>query len=333
MRLIIMFIAIALAAGAFFITMHFTSNEPDKGIVVSQPTTVYKEVPTVDVYTAKEEIAIGAIIKPEMLDIQPWPKHLKLDDMVEANPNESSTLVKMVSRTPFSKGEPIMLSRLANEKDPNFLAAALPKGMRIVTIAVDQVSGVGGFVFPGDRVDVLITHDITLSQHVEIRADGTKIDPKKDAITEVLLSNIRVMAVNNKSAIKGGEPPLLPTNVSLEVTAADAQKIRLTENGNGRMSLALRALKDKEEIELARPSGVGDLSRLTPPAYFSVLYDNNGHANYVPRVVGTAGDRMPKMPGVPGMPGDTGEEDSQNEKSAITVVRGVKAEEVDVTRP
>jgi pilus assembly protein CpaB len=325
-----MFVAIALAAGAFFITMHFTSTEPDKGIPIAQPQTVYKEVPTIDVYTAKEDIAIGAIIKPEMLDIQPWPKHLKLDDMVEANPTQPSTLVRMVARTPFTKGEPIMISRLANEKDPNFLAASLPKGMRVVTIAVDQVSGVGGFIFPGDRVDVLITHDVTLSQHDEFRPDGSKVDPKKDAITEVLLSNIRVLAVNQKSAIHGGEPPLLPTTVSLEVSASDAQKIRLTESGNGRMSLALRALKDKDEIELARPSGIGDLSRLTPPAYFPVLYDSNGQANYVPRVIGTAGDKMPKGPD--GL-GGKGEETDASEKSAITVVRGVKAEEVDVTRP
>ena len=317
MRLIIMFIAIALAAGAFFITMHFTAQEPDKGIV-AQPQAVYKEVPTVDVYTAKEEIPIGAIIKPEMLDIQPWPKHLKLDDMMEANPEQSNNLVKMVARTPFTKGEPIMISRLANEKDPNFLAASLPKGMRVVTIAVDQVSGVGGFVYPGDRVDILITHDIALSQHEDVKPDGTKVEAKRDPITEVLLSNIRVMAVNQKSSIHGGEPPTLPATVSLEVSASDAQKIRLTENGNGRLSLALRSLKDKDEIELARPSGLGDLSRLTPPAYFSVLYDTNGQANYQHAANTT----------------DSGKPDEDlTQHAAIAIVRGIKVEEVDVTRP
>jgi pilus assembly protein CpaB len=254
-----------------------------------------------------------------MLDIQPWPKHLKLDDMVEANPSESSSLLKMVARTPFTKGEPFMLSRLANEKDPSFLAASLPKGMRVVTIAVDQVSGVGGFVFPGDRVDVLVTHDINLSHHEELKPDGTKQEPKKDAITEVLLSNIRVMAVNQKSIMHGGEPPLVPSNISLEVSPGDAQKLRLTENGNGRLSLALRSLHDKDEIELARPTGLSDLSRLTPPAYFPVLYDANGKENYTPRIVGAATD----------VPAD----DTESNKSAITVVRGVKTEEIQVSRP
>jgi len=321
MRLIIMFIAIALAAGAFFLTMHFTSNqESEKGLPIAQPQTVYKEVPTIDVYTAKQEIPIGAIIKPDMLDIQPWPKHLKLDDMVEANPNQASDLVKMVARTPFTKGEPIMLSRLANEKDPSFLAASLPKGMRVVTVAVDQVSGVAGFVFPGDRVDVLVTHDINLSQREEMGPGGKKQEPKKDPITEVLLSNIRVMAVNQKSAAHGGEPPMIPSTISLEVSASDAQKLRLTESGNGRLSLALRSLHDKDEIELARPTGLGDLSRLTPPAYFPVLYDTNGQMSYTPRVVS-------------GNPSDVPANAETSENAAIIVVRGVTAEEVEVSRP
>lgn len=320
-----MFIAIALAAGAFVITMHLQQPEPEKAVPIVQPQTVYKEVPTVDIYTAKQDIAIGAVITREMLDIQPWPKHLKLDDMVEANPNEATDLVKMVARTPFTKGEPIMVSRLANEKDPNFLAAALPKGMRIVTIAVDQMSGVGGFVFPGDRVDVIITHDIKLS-HDDEKPDGTKMEAKKDPITEVLLSNVRVMAVNQKSSMHGGEPPLVPSTVSLEVSPSDAQKLRLTEYGNGRMSLALRSLRDKDEIELARPTGVGDLSRLTPPAYFPVLYDTNGQANYTPRIVSAT--PPPENHGAA-----EAEEAEEGNKSEITVVRGVKAEEVEVSRP
>lgn len=316
MRLIIMFVAIALAAGAFFITMHYTSKENEKTAIVVQPQPVYKEVPTVNVYTAKHDIPIGAIIKEDMLDIQPWPKHLMLDDMVEANPNEASDLLKMVVRTPFTKGEPFVRSRLANEKDPSFLAASLPKGMRVVTIAVDMVSGVGGFVFPGDRVDVIITHDINLSQREEIKVDAGKPDNKKDAITEVLLSNVRVMAVNQKSAMRSGEAPTAPANVSLEVSPSDAQKLRLTESGNGRLSLALRSLHDRDETELVRPTGLGDLSRLTPPAYFPVLYDLNGQANFAPHA-GT--DKTPEA--------------AEEEKSAITVVRGIRAEEVEVSRP
>jgi pilus assembly protein CpaB len=328
MRLIIMFVAIALAAGAFIITMNLTSGNKEPNIPVAVPQVAHQEVPTVDIYTAKKEISVGAIIKQDMLDIQPWPKHLELPDMVPAT-GQPSEVIGMVARTPFVKGEPIIMTKLANDKDPSFLAAALPKGMRVATIGVDAISGVGGFVFPGDRVDVLITHDIPAvkkNSDAKTETGAQQTPPKDDPITEVLLSNIRVMAVNTKSMAHGGEPPIVPNNVSLEVSATDAQKLRLADSGHGRLSLALRSLKDDQETELARPTGMGDLSRLTPPAYFSVLYDSNGQANYIPKITSTA-------EGPAGANAEPGSPDDGDDKLSVTVVRGVKAEAVEVSRP
>jgi Flp pilus assembly protein CpaB len=169
----------------------------------------------------------------------------------------------------------------------------------------------------------LVTHDIALGgSSSDVDASLSKGDmsatfhtqvKKKDPITEVLLSNVRVMAVNQKSTAHGGDVPVVPSNVSLEVSASDAQKLRLVESGNGRLSLALRSLKDQDETELARPTGVGDLSHLTPPSYFPVLYDSNGQA------VGSASQ--------------TPSDEEANAKMEITVVRGVHSEEVEVSRP
>jgi pilus assembly protein CpaB len=303
MRLIIMFIAIALAAGAFFVTMHFTSSgSGDKPVPVAEPKVIVKEVPTVDVYTAKQDITIGTIIKQDMLDIQPWPEHLLLVDMVQvSNPGQQSKITGMVARTPFQKGEPIIMNRLANDKDPSFLAAALPKGMRVVTIGSDAITGVGGFVFPGDRVDVLLAHDVITEKAKEDTGsfpanNGTNttfrapitIPAKKEPMTEILLSNIKVVAVNQKTLAHTGEPPTIPSNITLEVTPEDAQKLLLVQNGNGRLSLALRSLQDKEGIEFLPPTAGIALSHFTPSTYSD---------------------------------------------SSISVVRGVHSESVEVSRP
>ncbi len=265
MRLIIMFIAIALAAGAFFITMHFTSTnrEPQlQPVPVVVPQTQVQEVPTVDIYTAKDDIPIGTVITQEMLDLHPWPKNLLLPDMIIVDSSHPSEALKMITRTPFQKGEPMIMNRLANEHDPSFLAASLGEGMRLVTIAVDAISGAGGFVFPGDRVDVLITHDVTTG------FVNDKKEDVKEPITEVLVSDVRVMATNQKSTAHGGDAPVVPANVSLEVSADNAQKIRLAENANGRLSLALRSLKDRDKATVAHPSAISDLSavRVVPSA-------------------------------------------------------------------
>lgn len=275
MRLIILFVAIAFAAGAFFLTLHFTSKPPEAApmpVMVEQNPAAPAPTPTVetvDVYTAKDDMPIGTIISPEMLDIRPWPKSQVQEDMVVSDAAHPITsMSKMIVRTPFQKGEPIYHSKLANENDPSFLASSLGQGMRLITVAVDAISGGGGFVFPGDFVDVLVTHDVIIgysrsdSGSNNLTGTGTPetIQPEKKSVTEVLIPNVRVMATNQKSTAHGGEPPVVPANISLEVSTEDAQKIRLVENGNGHLSLALRALKDKNSTSVPRPSDMSDLS-------------------------------------------------------------------------
>ena len=345
MRLIIMFVAIALAAGAFFITMHFTAAPPrDPQLPVVSPQVQVKEAPTVDVYTAKQDIPIGTIVKQELLDLQPWPKNLVLPDMVVAEAPHPGDIVKMITRTPFSKGEPIMLNKLANENDPSFLAASLAEGMRLITVAVDVVSGVGGFIFPGDHVDILLTHEVPLetvfqdsvntetasdtsvyrsvpsgAQNNAVRSTGqgvsnvlttassaqgqvtgsrntfavnvaSKPATIKKQVTEILVRNARVLAINQKSTSHGGDAPAVPTNISIELSPEDAQKVRLSENGNGRISLALRSLKEKEApLPTVMPSVVPDLSSYKETSDVGV--------------------------------------------SQITIVRGIHAESVEVSKP
>ena len=297
MRLIFICIAIALAAGAFFITQSFIHKpEEQSQLPVAEPRMVVKEVPTVNVFVARQDLPVGAIIERTMLDIQPWPQHLLLPDFVQAGDAAASlSIEKMVARTPFQKGEVVMRSKLANPKDPSFLAASLGKGMRAVTIASDAIAGVAGFVFPGDRVDVLITQDVSLGKEDNVGR------PKVDKVTEVLLSNVRVLAVNQKSTAHGAEGPTVPTSISLEVSQVDAQRLRLGEASGARMSVALRSIKDRESAELARPTGTGDLSRITPPAYFPVLYDKA--TNYT-SIAGTFEPGAP-VPSVSGIQGHT----------------------------
>ena len=307
MRLIIIVVGILIAIGTFVVVKNSIPQKQEAPVVVAAPTVpsvvvtpkvIVQEVPTVDIYTAKKDIPIGAIITQDMLDIQPYPQHLLLPDMVKNDPVHPIEIVKMIARTPFVKGEPIITTKLANDKDPSFLAASLDPGMRLVTIPVDAITGAGGFVFPGDRVDVIVAHDVALggsAAPISSSFPGGKA-PKKDPFTEILISNVRVLAVNQKAVSHSGEAAMLPTNVSLEVSQIDAQKLALVGNGNGRLSLALCSLKDAKEkdkdvaIEPVRPTGVNDLSVLT----------------------------------------SSGEEISSG---SVTVVRGVNSQSVDVNQP
>lgn len=231
------------------------------------PVTVVEEVAikTVDVLVARVNIPVGSIIDSSMIDRQPWPENLVVEGFVlgDNKSGQDQNIVGKVARSAISAHEPFMKSKLANPNDPGFLAAALPVGMRAVTIATDVVAGVAGFLFPGDRVDILFTHEATPNT---APAGEEQVVTGRPALTEVLGSNIRVLAINVRSANPSEPVAVSPSSVTLEVTDDLAQQIRLAEK-NGTLSFSLRSIHD-DNPTFPNPTGLVDLSRAPkqPPA-------------------------------------------------------------------
>lgn len=252
MRLVGLIIALVLALGAGVVAFKlFSDKEAEPAQVIAQ--TSAQDFETLNVLIAARPIAIGEVIEPDMLDSQPWPKHLVLEGFI-TNPDATQAVVKMVARSSFQKGEPIVMNRLSNPNDPSFLAANLTPGMRVVTVASDAIAGVAGFVYPGDRVDVLVTHSIPQED-----AEDDNDASQKESATETLLSDVKVLAVNQWASGANPDEKALPSSISLEVSLQDAQRLRLGQE-TGYLSLALRGLeeKDTEYPPLTRPS---DLSQ------------------------------------------------------------------------
>lgn len=253
MRLVGLVIALVLALGAGVVAFKlFKGEKAAPGAVVVQP--VKQDFETLNVLVASRPIGIGSVLEPDMLDSQPWPKHLVLENFV-TSPDAAQSVVRMVARSAFQKGEPIVMSRLSNPDDPSFMAARLSPGMRVVTVASDGVAGVAGFVYPGDRVDVLVTHAVPGGV-----SDGISPEQKKESVTETLLANVRVLAVNQRAEGGGSEgKPELPSSISMEVRPEDAQRLRLAQE-TGSLSLALRGLGEGDE-DVPPLTRVGDLSQ------------------------------------------------------------------------
>ena len=135
-----------------------------------------------------------------------------------------------VAIRPIMTGEPILLSRISERA---ILSANLPPDMRAVTVPVDAVTGVAGFITPGDVVDVLLTR--------QIPGDGAGGD---DKMTTTILKNVPVLAIDRRASEKATEPAVGRT-ATLQVTPDDAQKLTLATQ-IGRLSLALRNVEDVE---------------------------------------------------------------------------------------
>jgi pilus assembly protein CpaB len=242
MRFIVLGIIVLFALAAGYASLQLAGQSQPAPTAGAAP----QPISAVNVLVAKQPIPLGTVISEEMVDQQPWPQHLVLDGFITAD-NKDTNLIGMVTRSDFQEREPLILSKLGNPNDGNFLAASIGKGMRAVTLSVDAISGVAGYLFPGDRVDILVTH-------------ATGDNSGSPNASEILIANVKVLATDLRKAGNktSGEAP---SNLTLEVTTDDAQKIKLAEK-RGTLSIALRSLKDKDETGVASPTTLKNLSRL-----------------------------------------------------------------------
>jgi pilus assembly protein CpaB len=202
------------------------------------------------VLVAQRALPVGTIITADAIGFQLWPEELVQDAYFLDGEADMSKLLGTVVRHPITAGEPVTQGSLVAPGDRGFLAAALAPGMRAITVPVTAQSGVGGFVFPGDRVDMVLT------QQVEGN-DGTNLKA-----SETILRNLRVLATDqstvSEKADDGSTVVKEFRTVTLEVTPVIAEKVAVAQT-IGTLSLSLRSLADNQ-TELERAIAAGDVS-------------------------------------------------------------------------
>ena len=199
------------------------------------------------VLVAQRALPVGTIITADSISFQAWPKEMIQDAYFLDGNADMNKLLGTVVRFNVTAGQPLTQGALVSPGDRGFLAAALGPGMRAVTIPVSQKTGVGGFVFPGDHVDLVLTQTV--------KGDGTNDTLKA---SETILSNIRVLATDTSTETETVEGKTVVRGfrtVTLEVTPRIAEKIAVAQT-IGTLSLSLRALADNQsELEQAIASG------------------------------------------------------------------------------
>jgi pilus assembly protein CpaB len=192
----------------------------------------------VQVLVAAFDLHTGRFLKKDDLVWQSWPDDSLHESYIRKTPEfNMEQLAGAVVKNTISAGAPITDSRIVKPGNSGFMAAVLPAGKRAVSIRVTATSGISGFVFPGDRVDILLTHKVSASGR------------KKAQATETVLRNVRVLAIDQRVANPTHTPSVGKT-VTLEVSPKDAEKIPLMGRMGG-LSLALRSLaQDNPDVTL-----------------------------------------------------------------------------------
>jgi pilus assembly protein CpaB len=181
------------------------------------------------VLVAAADIPPGTAITQGLVKTVNWPQEL-------IPPKAASSLKQLEGRVvnyPLSAGEPILLSKLAPEGASRGLAGLLAEGKRALSVRVDEVSGVAGFVHPGDHVDVL----------VEMATPDAK-----DHLSKTILQNIPVLSAGQSWEQILDQKPTAVNSVTLVLTNEQAEILNLASN-QGRVRLALRNCNDVAPVE------------------------------------------------------------------------------------
>ena len=235
-NIILIAAALLITVGTTFVARSWLANQRAQPVAtVQQPV----EPQGIKVLVAKDDLPTGVFIQEEQLRWQLWPD----DDIPESyftdEEIEFDALYGAVVRRGFTAGEPITPKRVIRPGDRGFLAAVLRPGFRAIAIRVNATSGVSGLVFPGDRIDIILTHIVS-------DRSGEKAVERR--VSETVLQNVRVLAID-QVVDDSGTDPKYAKNFTLEVTPKQTEMLAVVRELGG-LSISLRSLaKDEEELE------------------------------------------------------------------------------------
>ncbi|MFQ5534732.1 MAG: Flp pilus assembly protein CpaB [Sphingomonadales bacterium] len=263
--LLLIVVALLAASGTAMLARGWLQSERPGQVIVQAPA---QEVAT-EVLVTSTSLPAGHIIRFEDLQWRTWPENGITEFYILKGMRSVDDFIGSVVRSGIASGAPINAENFVKPGERGFLAAVLTAGMRAVSVPISATSGISGFVFPGDRVDLILTHEIQNDQGVR-------------HASETALTNVRVLAVDQRTNDQENAPVLAKT-ATLEVTPKQVEKISVLRR-LGSLSLSLRSLspvardETSEQSASAHPASGrshtwdSEVSRLLPPVDGSGQY-------------------------------------------------------------
>jgi pilus assembly protein CpaB len=190
---------------------------------------------TTKILVATHGLPAGQFLQPNDLEWQAWPDNALNSSYIVSGARTVDDLVGSVVRASISGGEPVTDDRLIKKGDRGFLSAIMAPGTRAVTVQLQQTSGLGGLVLPGDHVDVVLTAVVP----------STAPNEPEHHASETVLEDIRVVAIDQKMSDMSNET-VLARSATLEVTPKQAEILALVTD-MGKISLTLRSIASGDE--------------------------------------------------------------------------------------
>ena len=225
---------IALSAGG--VAVYLASGLDNK----PAPREPVAQLQTVDVLVAKSDISLGQTVAPEDMQWQTWPASSASNTFIRRNerPEATTQIAGSIARSPFIAGEPIGEPKLVKGNGSGFMAAILPAGMRAISTEISPETGAGGFILPNDRVDVILSRR---------EKNASRPNAPDAVVSEVILPNVRVLAIDQAPKEKDGQNTVVGKTVTLELRPEQAETLARSRQ-TGTLSLALRSIADLNAV-------------------------------------------------------------------------------------
>jgi pilus assembly protein CpaB len=197
------------------------------------------QLETTDVLIANSDIGLGKAVLEQDLRWQTWPTAAAGPNFIRKSdrPEAIRELTGSIARSPFFSGEPIRESKLIKAKGSGYMAAILPSGMRAISVEISPETGAGGFILPNDHVDVILSRRDRMAE----KSTGVEVHT-----SEVILANVRVLAIDQAVEEKNGQRVVVGKTATLELGPHQAEMLALSRQ-LGTLSLALRSLVDSDK--------------------------------------------------------------------------------------
>jgi len=219
-------LTLALGAGGIAAVLVMRSGE-----AVAPPSAPLPQVAMVDILVAKTDIEVGRRLTPEQVQWQPWTATATSSEYFRQvdNPGIVGQIAGSITRGGFTSGEPILKAKVIRADGSGYMAALIRPGMRAIATDITPEAGVGGFILPNDHVDVILTR----KSHGE------------DFQSETILTNVRVLAIDQTVEEKNGQRVVIGKIATLELAVPQAEMLALARR-LGSISLMLRGLRELE---------------------------------------------------------------------------------------